>query len=441
MVAQRASLAAAIVIVLGAALGAEEASYRLVPEWAKLPAGYVFGHPISFPLPAERDRVRAEAERERALALARGKPLPPREPELQPGVSGVAVDLEDNVYVFHRGEHPVLVFDSRGNFLRTGADGITGTVPHFIKVDREGFVWVVDEAAHRVLKLDREMKRVVLEIGTKDVPGYDPTHLDRPADVAITSTGEILVADGYGNNRIAKFSSEGKFLKEWGGGPDEPSAEAGKFHLPHAVVVDPNDAVYVLDRENRRIQKFDSEGRLLGIWTHLGYAWGMALSRDGKHLFVAEHDQEQVLRVETEDGRILERWGSQGRGPGQFDWAHGIAVDSRSAVYVGDTYGQRVQKFEPGKLQVEGTVGCLEQVEGRFFLTAATDPVPGDEVDRRLDPVVKGERRYEVIGTVEEFGVPDHTGHRVRLKGLLVEAEPFPRLQITSLRHLASRCP
>jgi DNA-binding beta-propeller fold protein YncE len=441
MVAQRASLTAAVGLLLGSLLGAEESSYRLVPGWPKLPAGYVFGHPMEFPLPAERERLRAEEEKERALALAAGKTLPAREPQLQPGVSGVAVDLEDNVYVFHRGKHPVLVFDSRGNFLRSGAEGITGTVPHFIKVDREGFVWVVDEAAHRVLKLDPEMKRVVLEIGTKDVPGYDATHLDRPADVAVTSKGEILVADGYGNNRIAKYSAAGKFLAQWGGGPDEPSAEPGKFHLPHTVLVDPEDVVYVIDRENRRIQRFDTEGKLLGIWTHLGYAWGMALSRDGRDLFVTEHDREEVLRVSTADGRILERWGRQGRGPGQFDWAHGIAVDSEGAVYVGDTYGQRVQKFVPERLRVVGTVGCLETIEGRFFLSDATDPVPGDDVDTKLDPGPKGTRRYEVIGTVSEFGVPDHLGHRVRLKGLVIEAEPVSRLQITSLRHVSPSCP
>jgi DNA-binding beta-propeller fold protein YncE len=440
MVAQRASLTA-VALALGFRLVAEDASYRLVPDWAKLPPGYVFGHPIAFPLPAERERSRAEAEKERALALASGKTLPPREPSLQPGVSGVAVDLEDNVYFFHRGEHPVLVFDSRGKFLRSGAEGITGTVPHFIKVDREGFVWVVDEAAHRVLKLDREMKRVLLEIGTRDVPGYDEAHLDRPADVAITSTGEILVADGYGNNRIAKYSPEGKFLGQWGGGPDEPSAEAGKFHLPHAVLLDPNDVVYVIDRESRRIQRFDTEGKLLGIWSHLGYAWGMALSRDGRDLFVTEHEREEVLRVATADGRILERWGSRGRGPGQFDWAHGIAVDSLGAVYVGDTYGQRVQKFVPEKLRIVGTVGCLEKAEGRFFLRDATEPVPGDDVDGKPASGARGTRRFEVIGTVSEFFVPDHLGHRVRLKGLVVEAEPVPRLQITSLRHLASSCP
>jgi DNA-binding beta-propeller fold protein YncE len=337
----------AVAFLIAAALFVEEAPYRLVPGWAKLPPGWIFGHRQEFPLPAERERERAERERERAEAIARGETPAPRPPSLQPGISGIAVDLEDRVYVFHRGEHPVIVLDSSGNFVRSGADGITGTVPHFIKVDREGFVWVVDEDAHWVLKLDRELKKVIVEIGTKDEPGYDETHLDRPADVAVSSKGEIFIADGYGNNRIAKYSKDGKFLKQWGGGPDEPSDEDGKFHLPHAVTVDPNDKVYVIDRENRRIQMFDTEGRLLDQWTHLGYAWGFDLTRDGKYLFVTEHETEQVLKVSTEDGAILTRWGGQGRGPGEFDWAHGIAVDSKGAVYVGDTYGQRIQKFVP----------------------------------------------------------------------------------------------
>jgi hypothetical protein len=92
-------------------------------------------------------------------------------------------------------------------------------------------------------------------------------------------------------------------------------------------------------------------------------------------------------------------------------------------------------------LKVMGTVGCLVEEEGKWFLTNATEPVPGDDVDRGLDPEAKGDRRFAVIGTVEEFSVPDHAGHKVRLKGLILEAEPADRLQLTSLKHVAASCP
>ena len=339
------SLIATMLLIGGSALTAQQNTFSLVPDWAKLPDGWVLGHPQGFPLPAERARIRAEAERVRADLIARGETPPPRRQNLQPGVSGVSVDLNDNVYALHRGAHPILVFDASGQFLRSGGDGITGTVPHFIEVDHDGYVWVVDEAAHRVLKFNHELTEVLLQIGITDEPAYDETHLDLPADVDIASTGEILIADGYGNNRIAKFAPDGTFIKQWGGGPQDESTADGEFHLPHAIEIDQNDKVYVLDRENRRIQMFDLEGNFLGKWTHLGYVWGLVICRDGQFAYVAEHDNEEVMQVSTATGEILARWGQQGHGPNEFDWAHGIAVDSTGAVYVADTYGQRLQKF------------------------------------------------------------------------------------------------
>lgn len=92
-------------------------------------------------------------------------------------------------------------------------------------------------------------------------------------------------------------------------------------------------------------------------------------------------------------------------------------------------------------LRVMGMVGCLVQEEGTWFLTHATEPVSGDEVDRGLDPEAKGEERFVVMGTVEEFSVPDHAGHKVRLKGMILDAEPFDRIQLTSLKHVAPTCP
>ncbi len=203
-----------------ALLGLQDApEYRLVENWPTIPDGMYLGHQQDFPMPDARDEMRAEREKKRAEAIARGETPPPRRPNLQPGVSGVAIDKNDHIYVFNRGKHPVMVFDANGKFLRSGAIGITGTVPHFIKVDDDGNVWLVDEDAHRILKMDPEMKKILVEIGVKDEAGYDETHLDLPADVATTSKGEILIADGYGNNRVAKYSPDGQFIKQWGGGP------------------------------------------------------------------------------------------------------------------------------------------------------------------------------------------------------------------------------
>lgn len=96
---------------------------------------------------------------------------------------------------------------------------------------------------------------------------------------------------------------------------------------------------------------------------------------------------------------------------------------------------------QAGSMRVMGTLGCLVEEDGKWFLTNATEPVPGDDIDRNLDPKAKGELRFAVIGTVSEFSVPDHAGHKVRLKGLILDAEPVDRLQLTSLKHVAPSCP
>jgi tripartite motif-containing protein 2/3/tripartite motif-containing protein 71 len=97
---------------------------------------------------------------------------------------------------------------------------------------------------------------------------------------------------------------------------------------------------------------FDTDGNFLGKWD-ICNCWGIAIKKDGGRdgiMFMTDHANEQVMKVSMKDGKELARWGSQGQQPGQFDWAHDIAVDSRGAVYVSDTYGQKIQKFIDGKV-------------------------------------------------------------------------------------------
>ncbi len=92
-------------------------------------------------------------------------------------------------------------------------------------------------------------------------------------------------------------------------------------------------------------------------------------------------------------------------------------------------------------MTVMGSIGCLLQEEGQWYLTHATEPVPAAEIDQDLDPTAGGDLRYHLIGTLDEFSAPKHVGHKVRVKGLIIEAEPEPNLNITSLKHVAPSCP
>jgi DNA-binding beta-propeller fold protein YncE len=175
-----------------------------------------------------------------------------------------------------------------------------------------------------------------------------PERFDRPTNVAFGLNGDVYVADGYNNARIARFSGSGDFLMEWG----EKGLEKGQFDTPHGIVTDDEGRVYVADRENARVQVFDAGGRYLAQWksAELGRPWAIAFGPD-RHIYVVDGgDQDparprgHLLRLDL-SGNIVDRWGTSGDGPGEIDWGHGIAVGPDGSVFVTDLRGRGVQKF------------------------------------------------------------------------------------------------
>jgi DNA-binding beta-propeller fold protein YncE len=264
-------------------------------------------------------------------------------PQLPPGVklggvTAVATDAADRLYVFHRGKSPILVFDRAGKFLRCWGDGLVKTA-HGLRIDPRGNVWITDIGHHTVTQFDPEGK-VLLTLGKKDQPGDRPDQFNKPTDVAVAPTGEFYVADGYGNSRVVKFSKEGKYLKEWG----QKGKGPGEFNLPHAIVLDDRGRVHVGDRENNRVQIFDAEGKYLGQWKDSGAPYGLSLS--GMYALIADGRGNRI-NVLDRDGKLLAHWGAKGAGPGQFAMPHAVCTDSTGAVYVAEVDGKRIQKFVP----------------------------------------------------------------------------------------------
>ncbi len=264
-------------------------------------------------------------------------------------VSGVGVDSHNHVFVFHRGDRPILCFDgATGKIIASWGDGMFA-VPHGLTVDRQDNVWVTDTEHHQVFKFTHTGE-LLMTVGAKDVPGLDGNHFNGPTDVAVTPSGEFYVSDGYGNSRVAKFSNKGEFLFDWGDKGDQP----GEFDLPHGIALDAQGRVYVADRSNARIQVFDGNGKFLAQWKNaeLGRPWGLTVGPDG-YLYVVDGgdlkpkppDRGRVLKLDLQ-GTILDTWGSFGSYDGQFYWAHDVAVANNGDVYVVDVHlGMRVQKF------------------------------------------------------------------------------------------------
>ena len=177
-------------------------------------------------------------------------------------VAAVGVDKADNVYCFTRGEHPMIVLDKDGRFLRTWGEGVFARA-HGVTMGQDDTIFCTDDGDHTVRKCTLDGK-VLMTLG---VPGKaaafqegDP--FNRCTHVAFSPQGDIYVSDGYGNSRVHKYSPDGKLLFSWG----EPGTDPGQFNLVHNICTDRDGWVYVADRENHRIQVFDGKGRFETQW-------------------------------------------------------------------------------------------------------------------------------------------------------------------------------
>jgi DNA-binding beta-propeller fold protein YncE len=268
-------------------------------------------------------------------------------PELALGdVGGVAVDKQDRVYVFNRGRAPVVVFDRDGRYLKHWGEGIF-TRAHGVDIGPDEALYLTDDQDHSVRKCSLDGK-VLLTLGIpRRTPGFmsgQPfcgcTH------TALAPNGDIYVSDGYGNARVHKYSPDGTLLFSWG----EPGTDPGQFNIVHNICTDRDGWVYVADRENHRVQVFDSNGRFETQWHNMHRPCGLYMDRSANPLcYVGELGPDMPVNINVPNcgprvsvynakGELLARLGDlrMGEGPGQFIAPHGLAVDSRGDIYVGE---------------------------------------------------------------------------------------------------------
>jgi DNA-binding beta-propeller fold protein YncE len=249
--------------------------------------------------------------------------------------SAVAVSRKGEIYLFHRGKHPLICFNLDGKFLRSWGDDLIKTA-HGLRIDRHDHVWVTDVGSHRVYQFDSAGK-LLLALGTGK-PGTDDDQFDRPTDIAFGANDDVFVSDGYGNSRVLKFTSQGKLIKIWG----EKGSGPGQFHLPHAIIVDAKGRVLVGDRENKRIQVFDQDGNHLETWP--GFApYGVDISPEGI-VHVATGIENDLVRLDR-SGKVDRRWGKKGTAAGEFDLPHMLAFDAAGNLFIAEVGGQRLQRF------------------------------------------------------------------------------------------------
>lgn len=260
-------------------------------------------------------------------------------------VSGIVIRANGNMLVLHRGEDPLLEFSADGTFLRAFGPRGTWTFAHAIRLDQDGNTWVSDLGTHTVVKLDTA-GNTLMTLGTSGQNGlWDEStgaHLfDQPNDIAFDSQGNFYIAQGHvrGEPRILKFDASGKFIKLWGSRGDGP----GQFVAAHSIVIDGNDRLYVADRENMRIQMFDTDGNYLEEWTYSAMVCGLYLHDDGSMYMTSGFDGEWA-RLDT-DGHLLGALGRPGDGIGEFGEGHYLSVNATGDVFIADAVSSRVHVF------------------------------------------------------------------------------------------------
>jgi hypothetical protein len=193
-------------------------------------------------------------------------------------VSSVATDRNGVIYALQRGDKadPVIAVNREGQLLRSWGKGLF-TVPHSVRIDADGNVWTVDAGSSMVLKFSPEGRKLaeisVGEVATGQNCAF-PT-LCGTTDITFAPNGRLFISDGYGNARILEYTAQGKRVKVWGRKGNGP----GEFRIPHGIAND-GKVLYVADRENARIQRFDFDGRYLGEWTHLGRPFALKMAGD-----------------------------------------------------------------------------------------------------------------------------------------------------------------
>ena len=300
--------------------------------------------------------------------------------------AGVATNSKGNIFVYTRtgssnavmggsrtfthGGARLFEFAPNGTFVREIGQGVYGFLfAHVVRIDPQDNIWVVDEGSSMVIKFD-PTGRIVLTLGRKPeavrVPageageggapggrgglpgaGVKGDNFNRPTDVAWDASGNIFVADGYGNSRVAKFDKNGTFIKSWG----SKGAEPGQFDLLHTIAVDPQGNVYVGDRSNKRIQVFDNDGNFKTQYTNIGAPYAICIS-SGAHPYLytsnsnpsTSMDNGEIYKMEL-DGRILGKFGKAGKLIKELGTVHEIDCRNPNEIFAGELTNWRVQKL------------------------------------------------------------------------------------------------
>ncbi|MCC6178765.1 MAG: hypothetical protein IT305_25950 [Chloroflexi bacterium] len=278
----------------------------------------------------------------------------------------VALDAQGRAYVGVRNPlpdgSPGGILPGVGHVLVLGPEGgevmtwdVVFSSPHGVWINGDDEVFVADTGRHTVTK-HAPTGEVLLTLGTPGQPGAPSAPFNMPTRAKQAPNGDIFVSDGYGQNRVHRFSARGEHILSWGKGDPvfiqkfkgEPvtgcaGTGPGEFNLPHDVMIDGQSRVYVMDRENSRWQQFTTDGTFVSECQGVDRPNDVAVDPDGVFHMVSGSGVE----IRTAEGTLIGRWGEKGSAPGQFaNGPHGVWMDPEGSLYIAEVGGNnRLQKF------------------------------------------------------------------------------------------------
>jgi len=291
---------------------------------------------------------------------------------------GVALNSKKHIFVYTRSGNigpargaqaaELFEFDETGKFVKEWGQNAYGfSFAHAIRFDKDDNLFVIDEGSNMVMKFNPQ-GLVTMVLGRKDeAVDYlerfleegrktDPALLTgpgtgagrggsfgRPTDVAFDLQGDIFVADGYTNSRVAKFTKDGEFVKAIGTRGNQP----GQFNTPHTIANDAKGNIYVGDRGNQRIQVFDPDLNPIRIISNVRAPWAMCITPPNAQgqQFLFSSDAGGKIYKEDLEGHLLGWFGALGKKVGQFYWVHSMHCVSETEVYTGEAQNWRIQKL------------------------------------------------------------------------------------------------
>ena len=284
----------------------------------------------------------------------------------------VATNSKGHIFVYHRSAptSKLWEFDQNGNFVKEIGKGYYGfEFAHSVRVDKDDNIWTVDEGTNMVTKFDPNGKFLMVlgrrppavngAVATRTGPNPPDNNyiFCRPTDVGWDPQGNIFVSDGYCNNRVVKYSPDGRFLAK--SGSEKAGNAPGEFSLPHGMQVDGQGNVWVADRSNFRYQVLDNNLKPLRQITNLGVGWTICVS-PGPHQYVFASNSNpngnppgswditgEIYKMEL-DGTIIGKFGHAGKLVPNFQVVHMMDCRDPNNIIVGEIESWRVQRLTLG---------------------------------------------------------------------------------------------